>query len=132
MKFKNLKIVTTLFIVGFFFLLSDKISFANQTNQATYSGIKPISPVEFFDRLSLLLSTVTEAAKPFVNRLGQFMIALSGLAGLGVLFGGSKIAGRIAASIFFVGVGILVFNNTETLIGLWLWVSQFGSTISSK
>lgn len=101
------------------------------TNPATVLAaqepIQPVSPEEITAKVDDMLHMAHEAGKPLVQTISKgILMAAAGMILL-VIFFGRSIINKAVGIIICVGVGLFLYINADTVVGLFMYVSNYFS-----
>ncbi|HOV79390.1 MAG TPA: hypothetical protein PK728_04730 [Bacillota bacterium] len=81
------------------------------------SGIPPVSPEEFTNRVNGIMDKLYTTASPITDTVAKLMLAVAGIAALVVFFSGMKLFQRVVGAVLCIGFGLLLFYGAPYIVG---------------
>jgi hypothetical protein len=98
-----------------------------QVPGAEPTGIQPVSPDQFAEKVNKLMDGAYRTAAPITDAVAKIMLAVAGVAALLVLFSGMKLFQRVLGSIMCIGFGLLLFYGAPYVVGLIKGLAQYAT-----
>lgn len=110
-----------LLLLALFLLVQPAL--AAETGQG--GGIEPVNVDEVAGKINSLLDNLYDLAKPAVAKLSRLLIAFAGVMALIGIFTGIKILMKAVFAVLAVGLGLFLFDNADTIVGLIYYFSDW-------
>ncbi|MGB9825897.1 MAG: hypothetical protein ACPLRU_04415 [Desulfofundulus sp.] len=95
-----------------------------QVPAAGSTGIQPVSPDQFAQKVNTMIDGAYKAAGPVTDAVAKIMLAVAGVAALLVLFSGMRLFQRVLGAVLCVGFGVLLFYGAPYIVGLIKGLAQ--------
>ncbi|MDK2888054.1 MAG: hypothetical protein PWP72_932 [Thermoanaerobacter sp.] len=121
--------VIILLVAALFVLVSPTTVMADdqQVPAAGSTGIQPVSPDQFAQKVNTMIDGAYKAAGPVTDAVAKIMLAVAGVVALLVLFSGMKLFQRVLGAVLCVGFGLLLFYGAPYVVGLIKGLAQYAT-----
>jgi type IV secretory pathway VirB2 component (pilin) len=119
--------VILLLVAMLLVLASPALADDQQAPSAGSTGIQPVSPDQFAQKVNTMIDGAYKAAGPVTDAVAKIMLAVAGVAALLVLFSGMKLFQRVLGAVLCVGFGLLLFYGAPYVVGLIKGLAQYAT-----
>ncbi|NHM28942.1 hypothetical protein G7K71_18635 [Desulfofundulus sp. TPOSR] len=119
--------ITLLLFAVLLVLAAPALADDQQVPSAGSTGIQPVSPDQFAQKVNTMIDGAYKAAGPVTDAVAKIMLAVAGVAALLVLFSGMKLFQRVLGAVLCVGFGLLLFYGAPYVVGLIKGLAQYAT-----